>query len=72
MNIKVGDKFVRQVDGECDSWTVSYTVIKVTAKTVTIARDNRPEEILARRVKSDHKGQAYVNISDYSFATLSN
>lgn len=71
--IKVGDKFARQVDTDSDSWIVNYTVQKVTAKTVTVTDDRFPEgswnhEKMTRRVKQGLRGEAYIAISDYSYA----
>ncbi|MFO0203390.1 MAG: hypothetical protein ACK528_09705 [Alphaproteobacteria bacterium] len=69
--IKIGSIFVREVDSDDgQGWSIYYTVIKVTAKTVTVT-DNRWEqghhhyEPITRRLKMGYNGKPAIAVRKY-------
>ena len=77
MEIKIGDKFERTVDGELDSWKVTYTVRKVTAKTVTVSDDRFSDghcnhELRTRKPFTSYNGKTAIHVTECSVAYLAN
>lgn len=75
--IKIGDSFYRKIEtDDGHSWSLTYTVVKVTAKTVTVTDDRFPPpdsryELITRKIKEGYNGRPAITLNSWgSYAYL--
>lgn len=70
MNIKVGQKLTRKMESDDHSWNKEYTVLKVTAKTLTVMDEKGRTE--TRKIMTTYSGNQYINVGYGGYIDLLN
>ena len=69
--IKIGSQFIRDIDSDDgQGWSISYTVVKVTPKTVTVTDDRWDVDhpyykLRTRRIKIGYNNKPAIAINKF-------